>query len=69
MEERLEVVEPEDDQEGTDAALASQRQASVLRAAFNVGDDFGSSSHVPPPSVLSTRKVTMSASAILEPKT
>jgi|EP01046_Picozoa_sp_COSAG06_P047901 hypothetical protein len=69
MEERLDVVEP-DDGTGEDAEdLASHRQASVLRAAFNVGDDFGSSSHLPPPPASSSRKVAMSAPAILEPKT
>ena len=73
MEERLDVVdEREDDSRETDAALASHRQASSLRAAFNVGDDFGghASSHIAPPSLLSSRKVAaMSAPAILEPKT
>lgn len=69
MEERLDVADPEDDQEGRDAALASQRQATVLRAAFNVGDDYGPSSHLPPPPLSSTRKLNMSAPTILEPKT
>ena len=74
MEERLDVGdEREDESRETDAVLASHRQASSLRAALNgVGDEFGghASSHIPPPSLLSSRKVAaMSAPAILEPKT
>jgi hypothetical protein len=69
MEERIDVVDPDDDQEGADAALETRRQASVLRAALNVGDESGPSSHLPPPPAFSTRKVTMSAPPILEPKT
>ena len=60
--------EPDDDRLAPE--LASARQACVLRSAFNVGDDYGSStSHLLPPPASSSRTVKMSAPAILEPKT
>ena len=61
------AAKPDDDALAPE--LASARQSSVLRSAFNIGDDYGSSSHLLPPPVPSVKSSKMSAPAILEPKT
>jgi len=64
-----------EDEDPADAAepKIDTAQSAALRLAFNLGDEYGSSSHPPPPPPSSeqrrNRVAAMSAPAILEPKT